>query len=42
MTNKTPLYEEHIALDGRIVDFAGYFFLFHYPTGVIKEPMAVG
>ncbi len=41
MTFKTPLYEEHVALDGRIVDFAGYFLPVQYPTGVIKEHMAV-
>ncbi len=41
MTFKTPLYEEHVALDGRIVDFAGYFMPVQYPTGVIKEHMAV-
>lgn len=41
MTVKTPLYEEHTALEGRIVDFAGYFLPVQYPTGVIKEHMAV-
>ena len=41
MTFKTPLYEEHAALEGRIVDFAGYFLPVQYPTGVIKEHMAV-
>ena len=41
MTFKTPLYEEHVALDGRIVDFAGYFLPVQYPTGVIKEHLAV-
>lgn len=41
MTFKTPLYEEHVKLDGRIVDFAGYFLPVQYPTGVIKEHMAV-
>ena len=41
MTNKTPLYEKHVALGGRIVDFAGYFLPVQYPTGVIKEHMAV-
>ncbi len=41
MTAKTPLYDEHAALGGRIVDFAGYYLPVQYPTGVIKEHMAV-
>ncbi len=41
MTAKTPLYDEHAALNGRIVDFAGYFLPVQYPTGVIQEHMAV-
>ncbi len=41
MTVKTPLYEEHVGLDGRIVDFAGFFLPVQYPTGVIREHMAV-
>ncbi len=41
MTLKTPLYEEHVALKGRIVDFAGYFLPVQYPGGVIQEHMAV-
>ncbi|MBQ9824039.1 MAG: glycine cleavage system aminomethyltransferase GcvT [Solobacterium sp.] len=41
MTVKTPLYEEHVALEGRIFDFAGYFLPVQYPTGVIAEHMAV-
>ena len=41
MAEKTPLYEEHVALGGRIVDFAGYLLPVQYPTGVIKEHMAV-
>ena len=41
MTVKTPLYEEHVALSGKIVDFAGFFLPVQYPTGVIAEHMAV-
>ena len=41
MALKTPLYEEHVALDGRIVEFAGYLLPVQYPTGVIQEHMAV-
>ena len=41
MTAKTPLYDEHAALGGRIVDFAGYYLPVQYPTGVIREHMAV-
>ena len=41
MAEKTPLYEEHVALDGKIVEFAGYLLPVQYPTGVIKEHMAV-
>ena len=41
MTVKTPLYEEHVALSGKIVDFAGFFLPVQSPTGVIAEHMAV-
>ncbi len=41
MELKTPLYEEHVALNGKIVPFAGYLLPVQYPTGVIKEHMAV-
>ena len=41
MEKKTPLYEQHIALKGRIVPFAGYLLPVQYPTGVIAEHMAV-
>ncbi len=30
MTSKTPLYEKHIALDGRMVDFAGWLMPVQY------------
>ena len=41
MEKKTPLYEEHVALGGKIVPFAGYLLPVQYGTGVIKEHMAV-
>ena len=41
MELKTPLYEEHVALKGTIVPFAGYLLPVQYPTGIIKEHMAV-
>ena len=41
MELKTPLYDEHVALGGKIVPFAGYLLPVQYPTGVIREHMAV-
>ena len=41
MEKKTPLYEEHVALGGKIVPFAGYLLPVQYGTGVIAEHMAV-
>ena len=41
MELKTPLYNQHLALGGKIVPFAGYLLPVQYPTGVIKEHMAV-
>ena len=40
MEKKTPLYEKHIALNGKLVPFAGYLLPVQY-TGVIEEHMAV-
>lgn len=37
----TPLYSRHVALGGKIVPFAGYLLPVQYPTGLIKEHMAV-
>jgi aminomethyltransferase len=39
-TRKTPLYEEHIAAGGRIVEFAGFSLPVQY-TGVKEEVLAV-
>lgn len=41
MELKTPLYEAHVALGGKIVPFAGYLLPVQYQTGVITEHMAV-
>lgn len=41
MELKTPLYQCHEALGGKIVPFAGYLLPVQYPTGVIAEHMAV-
>jgi aminomethyltransferase len=34
---KTPLYDRHVALQGRIVDFGGWALPVQYPTGIIAE-----
>ncbi len=41
MEKKTPLYDDHVALGGKIVPFAGYLLPVQYGTGVIAEHMAV-
>ncbi len=41
MEKKTPLYDQHVALGGKIVPFAGYLLPVEYPTGVIAEHNAV-
>lgn len=41
MEMKTPLYDRHVALGGKIVPFAGYLLPVEYPTGIIKEHTAV-
>ncbi len=41
MDKKTPLYELHLELGGKIVPFGGYLLPVQYETGVIKEHMAV-
>ena len=38
---KTPLYDAHVALGGKIVPFGGFAMPVQYPTGVIAEHMAV-
>jgi len=41
MAIKTPLYDEHVALGGKIVDFAGYELPVQYSSGIIAEHTAV-
>ena len=41
MEKKTPLYDLHLELGGKIVPFGGYLLPVQYETGVIKEHMAV-
>lgn len=41
MELKTPLYDCHVALGGKIVPFAGYLLPVQYGSGVIAEHMAV-
>lgn len=38
---KTPLYDRHVRLGGKMVPFAGYLLPVQYPAGVIAEHMAV-
>lgn len=38
---KTPLYDTHVALDGRMVDFAGWALPVQYPSGPTTEHHAV-
>jgi aminomethyltransferase len=37
----TPLHDEHVALNGRMVDFAGWRMPIQYPTGIPQEHLAV-
>ncbi|MDI7274436.1 MAG: glycine cleavage system aminomethyltransferase GcvT [Anaerolineae bacterium] len=37
MARKTELYARHVALDGRMIDFAGWLLPVQYPTGPIEE-----
>jgi aminomethyltransferase len=39
--NQTPLYEEHLALGARMVEFAGWQMPLHYPSGISQEHIAV-
>ena len=38
---QTPLHEEHVRLNGRLVPFAGYSMPVQYPAGIVKEHQAV-
>ena len=41
MEKKTPLYQTHLDMGGKIVEFGGFLMPVQYPTGVIAEHMAV-
>ncbi len=41
MSRKTMLYERHVALGGRMVEFAGWELPVQYPTGPLAEHKAV-
>lgn len=41
MEKRTPLYQRHVDLGGKMVEFGGYQMPVQYPTGVIAEHMAV-
>ncbi|MDL2225288.1 glycine cleavage system aminomethyltransferase GcvT [Eubacteriales bacterium OttesenSCG-928-M02] len=41
MERKTPLYDTHQKSGGKMVPFAGYLLPIQYPTGILKEHMAV-
>ncbi len=38
---KTPLHDEHVALNARMVEFAGWHMPIQYPTGIPQEHLAV-
>ena len=41
MEKKTPLYELHVALGGKMVPFGGYLMPVQYPAGIVAEHQAV-
>ncbi len=41
MEKKTPLYDAHVAAEGRIIPFAGFLLPVQYQAGVINEHLAV-
>ncbi len=40
-SRKTPLYDAHLAANGKIVPFAGYLLPVEYPAGIVAEHEAV-
>jgi len=40
-TKRTPLYDTHVKLGAKMVDFAGYMMPVWYPAGIVKEHLAV-
>ena len=41
MPKKTALHDRHVALDARMIEFAGWLLPVQYPTGALKEHAAV-
>lgn len=41
MDKKTPLYDKHVALKGKMVSFGGYLMPVQYDKGILAEHMAV-
>ena len=41
MEKKTPLYESHVALGAKMVEFGGFLMPVQYPSGILAEHMAV-
>lgn len=41
MEKKTPLYQTHVDMGAKIVEFGGFLMPVQYPSGVIAEHMAV-
>ena len=41
MEKKTPLYESHVALGAKMVEFGGFLMPVQYPTGILAKHMAV-
>jgi len=37
---RTPLYEEHLRLGAKIVEFGGWDMPLNYPTGIVAEHLA--
>jgi len=42
MELKTPLYDTHVKLGGKIVPFGGYLLPIEYETGMLKEHLLSG
>ena len=41
MEKKTPLYDSHVALGAKMVEFGGFLMPVQYPSGILAEHMAV-
>ena len=38
---RTPIYDEHLKLGARMVEFGGWEMPLHYPQGILTEHLAV-